>query len=243
MPINTTIDAILGSKSLPMVLEFILFLGNYLNQESSRGNAVGFHMEGLTVLKLSKTTVPDFSMLNYMVELMLEKSEEFKLPSRGRQLYESTKKTDLSDSLANLSNSLQFDSIISSMLGDKVEEAQASSNLADIAKSMIKIAESVERMARIVSKILYDKNHSLNAKSSAQIFLESAQKELRDLEEKFQKANDGFLRLLEYFAENVKSYTNKQFFEILCEFKKDLEVRNYHLRHCLLQILDGKIDQ
>lgn len=46
----------------------ILFIGNYLNQDNSaRGNALGFQIEALPTLKLLKGNMPDTTLLSFIV--------------------------------------------------------------------------------------------------------------------------------------------------------------------------------
>lgn len=69
-PFQVALKALRSSSELKRILELILFLGNYLNQGTPRGNARAFQLHSLNLLKTCKTTSPEITALNYLHELL-----------------------------------------------------------------------------------------------------------------------------------------------------------------------------
>lgn len=73
-PFFVAYDRIKNSERLRRILWLILYIGNYINQGSTRGNALGFSFEYLTALKPLKAIDPEINMLSFLVDLV---SREF----------------------------------------------------------------------------------------------------------------------------------------------------------------------
>lgn len=61
------------SSSIVKLLELILCIGNYLNQNSRNGDAIGFAISNLTKLCEVKSNRPNFSLLNFLVVTIKKK--------------------------------------------------------------------------------------------------------------------------------------------------------------------------
>lgn len=69
-PYFTAYERIKTSERLRKILWLILYVGNYVNQGTPRGDALGFNFEYITSLKPLKGNEPDMNMLNYLVSVI-----------------------------------------------------------------------------------------------------------------------------------------------------------------------------
>lgn len=63
-------ELIRKNKTIQKILWMVLYIGNYVNQGTIRGNAAGFELDYLTALKPLKGTEPDSNMLSFLMETM-----------------------------------------------------------------------------------------------------------------------------------------------------------------------------
>lgn len=77
-PLQEACDRLRQAKPLFLLLGQILYLGNYLNAGTHRGNAFGFTIETLTNLKETKTGQAGYSLLDYLVDAIGPAKEELK---------------------------------------------------------------------------------------------------------------------------------------------------------------------
>lgn len=69
-PYFAAYERIKNSERLCKILWLILYVGNYVNQGTPRGDALGFNFEYITSLKPLKGSEPDMNMLNYLIGLI-----------------------------------------------------------------------------------------------------------------------------------------------------------------------------
>lgn len=69
-PYFAAYERIKSSERLRTILWLVLYVGNYVNQGTPRGDALGFSFEYITSLKPLRGNEPDMNMLNYLVGLV-----------------------------------------------------------------------------------------------------------------------------------------------------------------------------
>ncbi len=67
-PLYEVCKVLMSAKELFNTMGCILYLGNYANQGTHRGNAYGLRVSSLKGVTSTKTTVKDYSLLDYLVE-------------------------------------------------------------------------------------------------------------------------------------------------------------------------------
>ena len=67
-PFRGCFQKIKSSERLAKIFWLILYIGNYLNQGSNRGNALGFTLESVNSLKPLRGSEPDTTLLTFLLE-------------------------------------------------------------------------------------------------------------------------------------------------------------------------------
>jgi len=89
------INTIKNSRNLAQYLEYVLAIGNFLNQGTFAGGAFGFTLDSLTKLKDTKSPVkPEYTVMHYLMYLcekkkpkLLELPEEMAMVGKGSAEY------------------------------------------------------------------------------------------------------------------------------------------------------------
>jgi hypothetical protein len=97
-PLQEACDRLRQAKPLFLLLGQILYLGNYLNAGTHRGNAFGFTVETLSGLKETKTSQAGYSLLDYLVDAMGPAKEDLRgLTGGPNQAIEQASKVGLKE--------------------------------------------------------------------------------------------------------------------------------------------------
>ena len=66
--LRAAVTAVRGSKSLPVLLKYVLAVGNFLNGDTARGGAYGFKIDTLKKLTTMQATTGKETLLDYIVQ-------------------------------------------------------------------------------------------------------------------------------------------------------------------------------
>lgn len=74
-PLNSACKSLMEANELFQTMGCILYLGNYANQGTNRGNAFGFRVSSLKNIGSGKTSQKDYSVLDYLVESLTARNK------------------------------------------------------------------------------------------------------------------------------------------------------------------------
>lgn len=74
-PLNSACNSLMEASELFQTMGCILYLGNYANQGTNRGNAFGFRVSSLKNIGSGKTSQKDYSVLDYLVESLTARNK------------------------------------------------------------------------------------------------------------------------------------------------------------------------
>ncbi|KAI9298202.1 FH2-domain-containing protein [Neoconidiobolus thromboides FSU 785] len=195
--LNQVIIELKTSKRLSILLEIILSLGNYLNANTPRGEAKGFKLEALRLLKDVKANTttsnrPITSFLHYICQMLedhwkdiLKLKEDFKTIEAAARI-----------SVATLAN-----------------------NIYSLTQGVKRIETEIQQHKKLILKPENDRFIEVMEK-----FIASGSSISKSIKENGEKLESNLEELLTYFGEDSSSTKPEDFFNLIISFLDALEL-------------------
>lgn len=155
-------DFLNHNSTFKLLLEFILAIGNFMNNGNSKGNAIGFHLNSLLQLSSVKALNNKTTLLDYLVEFLQSKSEFsdiLKLPQ------------DLAD--------LQ--------LSTKINWNVLQGDLQDLQKGLIEVQNSAQNVSKSENKLDVFKEIIIPALENFSTVLANVESQFKEVDETYSK--------------------------------------------------------
>ncbi|KAI6225511.1 hypothetical protein M3Y99_01333300 [Aphelenchoides fujianensis] len=210
-----------GSGRLKQLLALLLAVGNYLNYGKRNGNAMGFTIRSLQAVHDVKSALKaDRTLLHYVVEVIEEKFPDLiKLKKEMGLLFDATKFTraETEQELQDIQAALRF---VSAEYNDHLN-AQAQKRLGSELPSTSEEAASdsgVEISTPASTEAKSSMKKSDKFAPVVKAFLNAANKQLGELEQKYNEMKAKYAQCAAFFAEDAASSPPDEFFRLFTRF-------------------------
>ncbi|KAI6237903.1 hypothetical protein M3Y95_00313600 [Aphelenchoides besseyi] len=212
-------SALSGSGRLKQLLALLLAVGNFLNYGKRNGNAMGFTIRSLNGIHDVKSALKaDRTLLHYVVELIEEKFPDLlKLKKELGFIFDATKFTraETEQELNDIQAALRF---VAREYGDHVQ-LQQQKRLGDHLPSTSEDAASdsgVEIVQNSEAKTSIKKSDKFAPVVKS--FLNSANKQMAELERQYEEMKSKYAKCASFFAEDPTATPADEFFRLFTKF-------------------------
>ncbi|KAI6190358.1 hypothetical protein M3Y97_00109000 [Aphelenchoides bicaudatus] len=210
---STTLSS---SNRLKQLMSLLLAIGNYLNFGKRNGNAMGFTIRSLnTVQDVKSVLKTDRTLLHYIIELIEQQFPDLiKLKKELNSLYDATKFTraETEQEMLDIQTALRY---VSNQYNEHLQQQKQ--------KSSENSTEEVGNDSGVEIVVPSGDPKAQNKKTdkflpTVKSFLNTANKQMSDLEQLNEEMKTKFTKCAAYFCEDSTNTSPDEFFRIFTKF-------------------------